>query len=253
MARSPRPGPRTGTPEWRERRLQGIDRWKQRRREMARVAPSELLELEKTGTVSPSLKPYAVQTIEEADALALALGGAEHVSPQRLVLIQDCARVGLVMRAVLARFLQGDGDPELASKVATMASTRRALLSALGLERVEKELDLHAYIAAKASQDAAQRANGGTCDHGATDAEELAVGAKAAQAVTLEESTADGIVHPPSGDRGASDGPGRPAVHGAGGGTPASRPDAPPLGVSPPNPAAHSMDSPDGGDKEDPS
>ena len=190
MPRSPRPGPRTGSPEWRRRISAGLRHWNAVRREMARVAPSELLELEKTGTVSPSLRPYAVQAIEEADGLAQALGGVENVSPQRLALIQDATRVGLVMRAVLARFLQGDGDPELASKVATMASTRRALLSALGLERVQKELDLHTYIASKASEDAAQRGNSSDLGQGVTDADELAAGASAGAG---EESSAGGI------------------------------------------------------------
>lgn len=160
MPRSPRPGPQVRTPEWRQRQSEGLRRWNARRRQMAAVAPSELLELEKTGTVSPSLRPYAAQAIEEADQLAQALGGVENLSPQRLVLIQDATRVGLVMRAMLARFLQGDGDPELASRIGTLVGARRTSLTALGLDRVSKEPDLAGYIASKAAQDHPGAANG---------------------------------------------------------------------------------------------
>jgi hypothetical protein len=147
---------------------------------MMRVAPSELFELEKSGTVSDSLRPYAAQAIEEADGFARALGGVDVLSEQRLALIQDTARVGLVMRAVVARFLQGDGDPELASKIGTLASTRRSLLSTLGLDRMEREVpDLRAYLEQhdQEAQTRAHEANGD--DPGASPAQEDEEGRKA--------------------------------------------------------------------------
>ena len=85
---------------------------------------ADLVELQKRGEISERLKGYAVLAQEEALSLISALGGLESISEQRLVLIQDAARLGLVLRAVLARFLQGDGEPELASRVATITSAR---------------------------------------------------------------------------------------------------------------------------------
>ena len=47
----------------------------------------------------------------------------------------------------MARFLQGDGDPELASRVASITGARRASLQALGLERASREIpDLRTYL-----------------------------------------------------------------------------------------------------------
>jgi hypothetical protein len=162
MPRNRRPGPLVGTDEWRQRVSAGVARWHARRRELARVVPSELLELEKSGTVQPSLRPYAAQAIEEADALARALGGTDAISEQRLVLLQDAARIGILIRALLARFLESGADGELATKIGTLVGTRRGLLASLGLERACKELSLHDYLAqkAEASEDRAQGTNG---------------------------------------------------------------------------------------------
>jgi hypothetical protein len=102
------------------------------------------------------LKACAVLAQKEALGLVSALGGVDNISEQRLVLIQDVARLGLVLRAVMARFLQGDGDPELASRVASITSARRSSLVALGLERVAKELDLNTYQIQKAAENRAQ-------------------------------------------------------------------------------------------------
>jgi len=139
-------------------RSQSVQRWWEHRRALWRVSPGELVELQKHGTVSESLKACAVLAQEEALALTDALGGADALSEQRMVLIQDTARLGLVLRAVMARFLQGDGDPELASRVASITGARRASLQALGLDRVSKELDLQSYLA-EAAKDRADRPN----------------------------------------------------------------------------------------------
>ena len=45
-------GPPVFSEEWRRRVSAGVTRWHAVRREMARVAPSELLELERSVTVS---------------------------------------------------------------------------------------------------------------------------------------------------------------------------------------------------------
>ena len=146
-------------------RSESVKRSWELRRALWRVSPGELVALQKQGTVSESLKGCAALAQEEALALTAALGGVERVSEQRLILIQDTARLGLVLRAVIARFLQGAGDPELASRVASIAGARRASLQALGLERVAKDApDLATYIAHRSAQDRPHDANGGEPD-----------------------------------------------------------------------------------------
>ena len=150
-------------------RSESVRRWWQHRRALLRVSPGELVELQRTGVVSESLKPYAALAQEEALALENALGGEGEVSEQRLLLIQDIGRLGLMLRAVVARFLQGDGDPELASRVASLASARRASLALLGLDRVARELDLAAYLE-QAAENRSGATNGGESDESPADA-----------------------------------------------------------------------------------
>jgi hypothetical protein len=142
-------------------RSQSVKRYWEHRRALWRVSPGEFVELQKSGTISESLKRAAVLAQEEGLALISAMGGLENVSEQRLVLIQDTVRLGLVLRAVVARFLQGDGDAELATKVGTLASARRSSLQALGLNRVAKEIDLTTYLREKASQSATESPQSG--------------------------------------------------------------------------------------------
>ena len=151
-------------------RSASVSRWWEHRRALWAVSPGELVALQKQGTVSESLKACAALAQEEALGLVNALGGVEHVSEQRMVLIQDTVRLGLVLRAVMVRFLQGDGDPELASKVGTLASARRASLQALGLERVAKEVDLPAYLERRASEEPTEATNGAAPDPSIEDA-----------------------------------------------------------------------------------
>lgn len=139
-------------------RSESVRRYWKRRHALWNVSPGEFVELQKHGTISESLKQSAVGTQEETLSIVAGLGGVENISEQRLVLVQDTARLGLVLRAVMARFLQGDGDPELASRVATITSARRQNLQALGLERVSKELDLQSYLAERAAAGAQDRA-----------------------------------------------------------------------------------------------
>src|SRR5262245_7084709 len=86
----------------------GTKRGQHVRRMLARVAPSEILELERTRTVSRSLRPYAALAVEEAAQLTQALGGESQISEQRLVLVQDLSRLGLLLRALVARIAQRD-------------------------------------------------------------------------------------------------------------------------------------------------
>lgn len=103
--------------------------------------------LQKQGTVSEALKGCAALAQEEALALTGALGGIENISEQRTILLRDSVRLGLLLRVLMSQFLQGVGDPDLATRIATITTARRTLLQTLGLERVANEVpDLHDYI-----------------------------------------------------------------------------------------------------------
>jgi hypothetical protein len=158
----------------------------ERKKALWEASPGELVELQKHGTVSETLKGCAVLAQKEALGLVSALGGADNVSEQRMVLIQDVARLGLVLRAVVARFLQGDGDPELASRVATITSARRSSLQALGLERISKELDLAEYLKRKAAENSAQEPIGDEPEH-CPAAESVRVAADEGDVLVTEE------------------------------------------------------------------
>ena len=134
----------------RERIVKGT-RWGiEKRRRIARIAPGEIVELQRNGTLSASLKPYAAQAVEESLGFIQALGGEDGgVSEQRLALVQDAARAGLVLRALMAQVLQRDEiDGDSVSKIASLINTRRSLLQAVGLDRIERDVpDLGSYLA----------------------------------------------------------------------------------------------------------
>ena len=132
----------------------GTKRGLERRKRIARIAPGEILELQRSGTLSASLRPFAALAVEESLGLIQALGGDEEgISEQRMALVQDAARAGLVLRALMAKTLQGDDlDGDAISKICSLINARRANLVAIGLERRERELDVNEYLARKAAQ-----------------------------------------------------------------------------------------------------
>ena len=134
------------SPEWRERVSRGVKRGQQRRRERLRARPRDLDRLRSEGLVSPALRPIVSIAEVEAAEIFEGLGGTDRVTPQKRIIIEDLCGVGIALRATLALFLQSN-DPELASRIATLAGARRASLVALGLERLEKEIDLKTYLA----------------------------------------------------------------------------------------------------------
>ena len=136
---------RKGSPEWRERVSRGVKRGQHRRRERLRARPRDLDRLRSEGLVTESLRPLVAVAEEEAVEIFEALGGADRVTPQKRIIIEDLCAVGIALRGTLALFLQSN-DPELASRIATLAGARRASLVALGLERLEKEIDLKTYL-----------------------------------------------------------------------------------------------------------
>jgi hypothetical protein len=152
------------TPDARARISHGLKRYHDRQRKVAEVSPRDLRRLEKSGTVAEALRPLLPIAAEEAYELTEALGGPEAVSPQRRMIIEDLAAMGITLRATLALFLQSS-DSELVSKISALASARRASLQALGLERISKELDLTTYLAQKAAENRADGADGANGDN----------------------------------------------------------------------------------------
>jgi len=154
--RKRKPGAIYLTREWRERVGKGLRRYHALRRELARVMPSDLARLRETGTLRPELLPLLGTAEVEAVELLDALGGPDRVSPQRRALIEDTARLGLVMRASLVRFMQsGDGDS--GGRVNAAAAARRANLVALGLDRVMKDVpDLDAFLRERTASSAGE-------------------------------------------------------------------------------------------------
>ena len=73
------------------------------RNQRLRVMPKDLEQLREAGAIAPSLAPYAKDCEYETSDLVTSLGGEESLSAQELMLVQDLARVGLVLRAELAR------------------------------------------------------------------------------------------------------------------------------------------------------
>jgi len=155
------------TADTRARISHGLKRYYERKRKLATVTPRDL-RLERKGLVAPSLRPALLAAEAECADVLEALGGADHVSPQRRVIVEDLARVGVALRGTLAAYVRTE-DPELASKVGSLASVRRALLTALGLDRVCREIDLATYIE-QAAQNRAHGANDADPDTSSADA-----------------------------------------------------------------------------------
>lgn len=150
------------SPEWRANVARGLRRRYEVLRRAARITPSDLVALARVGSpVRAELRPLVDAAASELEELVAALGGQDHVSPQRLLLAQDVVRLGLLVRALMQRFAQS-GDADLASRLGTLLSTRRAGIVALGLERHAREVSLKDYVAQREreTRDGAGGANG---------------------------------------------------------------------------------------------
>ena len=142
-----------GSPEWRERVRRGAKRGLDRRRESKRARPRDLDRLTAQGLVAESLRPIVAVAVQEAVEITQALGGADRVTPQQRILIEDLCSTGIALRGTLALYLQKP-DPELGSRISTMVGARRANLALLGLERFQRELSLDEYLRSKSRETA---------------------------------------------------------------------------------------------------
>jgi hypothetical protein len=100
------------------------------------------------GVVAESMKPLAQMAQVELEAWIQDLGGPDSVSAQRRAVLEDCARMGVILRAQLLRFMRSDGeDRHAATSATTAAAARRASLQAVGLERRAKPITVDGVVA----------------------------------------------------------------------------------------------------------
>ena len=131
----------------RENCRKGRIRYYARKREEQWVTTADVENLRKpTSPASPALRVDARAAAVELEVLVAALGGPENISPQREILAADASRLGLVARALMRLFAQSE-SPEVASRIATVLTARRATLAALGLDEHRAEHDLESYLA----------------------------------------------------------------------------------------------------------
>lgn len=110
----------------------------------ARVSLSDVRRLRQFGLVAESLKPLASQAELELGELLADKG--DGVTAAERVVLEDVARLGLILRAEFARYLNS-GDQTAAARVTALAGQRRSSIVAVGLDRRSHEVRLEDYIA----------------------------------------------------------------------------------------------------------
>jgi hypothetical protein len=112
-----------------------------------RVSLADVRRLRQFGLVADSLKALASEAEVELGEL-LADKGEDPTAAERVVL-EDVARLGLLLRAEFARYLE-TGDQTAAARVTALAGQRRSSLAVVGLDRRSREIHLEDYIDLKA-------------------------------------------------------------------------------------------------------
>lgn len=161
MSRKRRPGAPYGSAAWRARIGAGVCRAQEVQREPERVLPRDLAAAWRSAAVRPALRAWVEDAADALAAWINALGGEHRVTPQRWALLQSAARLGVVESELSLAFMQNP-DPELASRIATVAGQRARLLERVGLDRAEREVPaLQEYLRQRErekAEDAAQAA-----------------------------------------------------------------------------------------------
>ena len=125
----------------RERIGRGVRRAGERKRKRQELVLSAVEDLER-GIVRPELLPHheaaEAEVLEIAEGLGLDDG---QVTPMKAALLRRLARLTAVERGLYQLYLQ-TADSELASRLVTLAREARGILSALGLERYVREVDI---------------------------------------------------------------------------------------------------------------
>ncbi len=142
--------PKQLSAEHRRRIGRGVKRFHERKREEARrrqPLPRDLELWEAKGVVRPEL--HAVVNAARGEMLEVldALGGENEVSPQRLALLREFVRLGVAGQLLMGLLLRDPDQSGLASRLATVASTRAKLLNLCGLDRATQDVpDLRQYL-----------------------------------------------------------------------------------------------------------
>lgn len=112
----------------------------------------------KSGVVSPDVRDAVTGAEIEAETVLAALGGIDNVSPQRMLLVRDLARAGVIARVVFGRLLrEGVLENDAIGKITSIFRSRTSTMIALGLDRAQRDaLDLKTYLASRAAAPAAE-------------------------------------------------------------------------------------------------
>jgi len=168
MPRSPRPGAKRGSSEDRERKAGSGRRYWDLLRAAAEILPADLQVLRsRQGPYRPEVAGLAMRGAAEQEELLAAVGGGD-ASPQRRALVRDVARAGVLVEALLLMFAQS-GDPELASRIGTLLTTRRSGFQALGLERFAVDVPTLAARLADTREASQEGAGAETAEFGDSD------------------------------------------------------------------------------------
>jgi hypothetical protein len=137
-----------------------------RDRERLKLTPKALRRYLAFRECAPGLKPIVRASEEEMlDLVADLTGGGtiEDLPAGKRLLLESAMQTVVASRALFAMFIE-TRDCELASRMATQATTLHRALVTLGLERVARELDLTTYLEQKAAQDRADAPNAAAPD-----------------------------------------------------------------------------------------
>jgi hypothetical protein len=150
-----------------------------RDRERLKLTPKAVRRYLAFRECAPGLKPIIRAAEEEMVDLVTDLtgGGAiEDLPAGKRLLIESAMQTLVASRAMFAMFVESR-DVELASRMATQATTLHRALVTLGLERLEREINLGAQLRERAREDAVRKANGEPPDVGTELPEERTAGA----------------------------------------------------------------------------
>lgn len=164
MSRAPRPGAPRGSLAWRARVSEGVRLAQERQRARERVLPADLRAALQSGAVRPSLRAWVELEADALLAYEAALDGAQ-LAPWKWHALHSAARLGVVESELSLRFAQAP-DPELATKIASVAAQRSRLLERVGIDRAERPVpDARTYAAQREAEKREAATSGAPAEH----------------------------------------------------------------------------------------
>ena len=119
-----------------------------RQKDQHTITIGEMGQYRHAGVVADSMKPLVRMAQDELRGWIADLGGEEHVSAQERSVLDDAARLGVIVRAQILRFVRSDGkDRHAATSATTAVGARRASLEAVGLARRANLITIHGVVA----------------------------------------------------------------------------------------------------------